>query len=567
MWWSIDAVSVEPVTVRISIQIKSIVGISVLTVGLAFSLMWISLYHGGEAIREELLRRGDISVKNLAYNSTYATLIGDTTALADLLNGVLAEQEVFYARIVERAGRVLVQRGRLAEQQASDERPERTTDSAGGEWADGFVLRFEPDGQTVHFQAPIILRQDAQTDPFGSGGLYDAWWGDDARGGRKVLGHAQIGMTTHYIEDSIARMRSNMMWITILVALCAILVTSIAVRVSIRPVNDLADATHRIAGGDYDVRVADDRKDEIGDLAKSFNRMTADLKATRGALVEKNLLEDAILELKETQQQLVQAGKMAAIGQLAAGVAHEINNPLAGIMGYAQLAAEQLRARSARGIRPEEVARFQGYIENMERQSQRCKHIVQNLLRFARASSKDQTAPIAINDVLRETLQFMEHQLTTRQVTVTLALAENLPSVMGHAGQLQQIFTNILINAVQAMRDNGDLHVTSRLFSGWVQVIVRDNGHGIAPDNLEKIFEPFFTTKEIGQGTGLGLSVTYGLVKDMGGRIDVESQVNAGTTFTVSLPSSGRIANSQPPVKGQAPSPPNEIKIDEIRYV
>jgi two-component system NtrC family sensor kinase len=327
-----------------------------------------------------------------------------------------------------------------------------------------------------------------------------------------------------------------MVWITLLIVLLAMLATSVVVRVAIRPIRALVFATGRVAAGDYDSRVDDRRNDEIGDLATSFNKMLADLKDSRGALVEKELLESAIVELKDTQQQLVQAGKMAAIGQLAAGVAHEINNPLAGIMGYAQLANEQLRTRSEVGISADEIQKFSGYVENMEKQSQRCKQIVQNLLRFARSSTIEETEQVDVTEVLNETLSFISHQTATRQINLTTNLRDDLPPINGHAGKLQQVFTNIIINAIQAIKSSGNVNISSTLVDGEICVVISDTGEGIPSENLEKIFDPFFTTKEIGQGTGLGLSVTYGLIRDMGGKIEVDSTVGVGTTFTLTFP-------------------------------
>jgi signal transduction histidine kinase len=309
------------------------------------------------------------------------------------------------------------------------------------------------------------------------------------------------------------------------------------VRLTLRPIEELALATGRVAGGDYDAKVREGRKDEIGELATSFNKMTADLKSSRNALVEKELLEELVVELRETQEQLVQAGKLAAVGQLAAGVAHEINNPMAGIMGYAQLLAEKMRRRVQNGIAAQEVPKFLAYVESMEKQSQRCKHIVQNLLKFARASSVEDTSAIDCNQILRETLSLVAHQLETNRIELVTQLQPDLPPVMGHEGKMQQIYTNIIINAMQAMETGGTITAITTFERGRVITRIKDNGVGIPKEHFDKIFEPFFTTKGIGKGTGLGLSVTYGLVQDMGGQIAIDSTVGAGTTFTITFPS------------------------------
>jgi signal transduction histidine kinase len=288
----------------------------------------------------------------------------------------------------------------------------------------------------------------------------------------------------------------------------------------VEPVRRLASATARIAKGELNEEIHVRTRDEIGELASSFNTMTR--------------------ELKQTQSRLVQSGKMAAVGELAAGVAHELNNPLAGILGYAQYALEKMKKRTSDVVKCEDHPQITQYIEYIERESKRCKTIVQNLLKFSRAS-KTEMAEVDINDVIKETLIFNEHQLTINNILLNKNLLHNLPKVKGNANQLQQVFTNIVINAQKAMPGGGQLDITSRYVngdsgSGNIEVDVRDTGCGIPKESLGKIFDPFFTTRKVGEGTGLGLSLSYGIIKDHGGEIKVKSEVNEGSTFTVILP-------------------------------
>jgi signal transduction histidine kinase len=451
---------------------------------------------------------------------------------------MMAEKEVLYARIVEPNGTILISRQRVG-QGVPPYTPHMMQESSRDGGATPLSETFDGGDGIVHFQAPVTISEEVN-ELDSEIGVYDMTGPDHKtpKSTWRIIGYAQTGMTTRYIEETIDGTYRTMLWTTLLVVLFAVLIISVIVRVSIRPINELVAATGRVADGDYDVKVTTPiRNDEVGDLAASFNKMTADLKVSRAALVEKELLEDLVDELKETQQQLVQAGKMAAIGQLAAGVAHEINNPLAGIMGYAQLASEHIRARQQTGIPPSEISRFVGYIENMENQSQRCKEIVQNLLRFARASTDEKLQAADVNAVMRETLSFLSHQMVSSGIDLDLRLAEGVPAIKGRAGKLQQIFTNILINSLQSMKGGaGRVRVETAVRDNWVSIQIGDTGEGIPPENLDKIFEPFFTTKELGQGTGLGLSVTYGLVKDMGGSITVDSVVGERTTFTVAFP-------------------------------
>jgi signal transduction histidine kinase/methyl-accepting chemotaxis protein len=249
-------------------------------------------------------------------------------------------------------------------------------------------------------------------------------------------------------------------------------------------------------------------------------------------------LKHALKNLRETQAQLIQAEKMAGIGQLAAGVAHELNNPLGGILGYCQFAIEKITKKSLKELTGEDISTYSQYLKDIEQQSKRCKAIIQSLLKFSRASVKENLEPTDVNSVLKETFVFVKHQMEKHKVKLEEVLSPSLPPINGNVSQLQQVFTNLILNAIQAMPEGGKLIVLDKVSEDKksIEISFADTGEGITKKNLDKIFEPFFTTKKVGQGTGLGLSVSYGIVKDHGGDIQVESTVGQGTIFTVVLP-------------------------------
>ena len=249
-------------------------------------------------------------------------------------------------------------------------------------------------------------------------------------------------------------------------------------------------------------------------------------------------LEQSLADLKEAQAKMIQTGKLAAVGQLAAGVAHELNNPIVGILGYAQYALEKIKNKDPGELTGKDLESYVTYIGYIEHESQRCKVIIQNLLNFSRKSTVEMQAT-DVNQVVLETVTFTAHQLQMHDVRLKHELTEGLPTINGNPSQLQQVFTNIIINAQKAMKDGGALTVASRLdgdADAVINVTFTDTGCGIPPEAAEKIFDPFFTTRKIGEGTGLGLSLSHGIIKTHGGDITVESVVNEGTTFTVSLP-------------------------------
>jgi two-component system NtrC family sensor kinase len=296
----------------------------------------------------------------------------------------------------------------------------------------------------------------------------------------------------------------------------------------------LVEGTRRVARDDLDVEIEVHSEDELGLLARSFNDMTRSLRRLQDELEDvlrglESHLEARTVELKEAHEQLVRTEKLSALGKLSASVAHEINNPLAGILTFAKLVSRTL----AEGP-PDDARRaaLQRNLSLIERETQRCSSIVRNLLDFARERplqprALDPRAP------LDEALSLLDDQLKTHGIVLERDLAP-VPEVVGDFGQLRQAFVNIAFNACEAMGSAGRLKVSTRAAADAVEVVIEDTGPGIPPDRLAKIFDPFFTTKE--KGTGLGLSVVYGIIEKHRGSISVDSELGRGTAFTIRLP-------------------------------
>ena len=280
-----------------------------------------------------------------------------------------------------------------------------------------------------------------------------------------------------------------------------------------KPLEQLALGAARIGQGDFDTRVHAESSDEIGALAVAFNRMASGLHERELALIQ-------------AQRALVHSAKMAAFGQLGAGIAHEVNNPLTGILGHAQLAIRRLG--------PDNPAKAS--LDMIAQESQRCSDIIQNLMRFARQDAP-QFRPVDANEAVGAALSIVDHQLSLHGIRIVKELDQSLPQVNGDINQLQQVLVNLAINAQQAMAgQRGELSVRTRAARGQVLIELQDSGPGISPELQKKIFEPFFTTKAAGQGTGLGLSVSYGIIESHGGCIEIRSSPGHGATFVISLP-------------------------------
>lgn len=264
-----------------------------------------------------------------------------------------------------------------------------------------------------------------------------------------------------------------------------------------------------------------------GDFSEESARLVGIISNNVSVAIENSKLyqdlKSQMQELRETQEQLVQAAKLAAIGELASNVAHEINNPLTSIMGYAELIREET-----------DLTSIMRDIDIISKESLRARNIVQQLLEFARKRPLE-LREIKPDELLKETVDLVRVQLKNARIKIVEEYG-SLPSIMGDANQLKQVFLNIINNAVHSMSDNGGvLTIATTGAENHVQIAIEDNGHGIPPEILPKIFEPFFTTKR-DKGTGLGLSITYKIIESHNGKIDIKSEVGTGTTFTLALP-------------------------------
>ncbi|MGA9521299.1 MAG: ATP-binding protein [Myxococcaceae bacterium] len=273
--------------------------------------------------------------------------------------------------------------------------------------------------------------------------------------------------------------------------------------------------------------------DELAGLAETFNRMGAELQGARTRLERWNddlrqKVEEATAELKAAQAQLVEAQKLAAVGQLGAGVAHEINNPLTGILGNAQLLMLD---------RPETDPDFE-MLRKIELSAKRCKEITQNLLRFSQQREKPEFRPVDLNGVVRDAISLTQHQLQGEGIAVSIELAEGDARINADPGHLSQVVLAVVSNARTALMkaDRKELLLRTEVVDGEVRLVVRDSGKGIKSDHLPRIFEPFFTTKDVWSNVGLGLSVAYRVIREHQGRIEVVSTPGVGTTITLCLP-------------------------------
>jgi signal transduction histidine kinase len=264
-----------------------------------------------------------------------------------------------------------------------------------------------------------------------------------------------------------------------------------------------------------------------------INASIAPLLGKDGAHIGRLILLDDITQRVRMEDQLLQNEKLTSLGLLAAGVAHEVNTPLAVISNYIQMLGKQIPTDDPK----------QKTIERIVKQTFRASEIVNNLLNFSRTGSAE-AVEVDLNSVLEETLTLVQHPFKTARVNVLKNYAQKLPPVLGSTTRLQQVFLNLFLNARDAMPGGGMLEVRTAAYNGSIEVEVTDTGSGIPPEHLHRIFDPFFTTKSTGKGTGLGLSVSYGIIKEHAGKVDVRSTPGKGTSFRLEFPASKKAVHA-----------------------
>lgn len=319
--------------------------------------------------------------------------------------------------------------------------------------------------------------------------------------------------------------------------LIAVIFIFITIRSVTGPVNLLVKGIEKLSSGDYDSKVNITSADEIGFLANTFNSMTDSLKAANHQkdflLNELHALnsdlkirvEKSIEELRRANEQMLRSETLSLAGAFAAGVAHELATPLASILSYLQVINRQIA----------EEDNLKKDINIIESELQRCRDILRGMLDFARAPEKEKT-PTNINNLLQELLLLVGYQSEYKKTTIKKELDPDIPNIMAIPGKLKQVFMNIIINALQAMPDGGELNVSSAMNgnSRHVVVTIRDTGNGISEEEMSRIFQPFYTSKKT--GTGLGLSISYGIIKAHGGEIEIKRNHEKGTSFFIYLP-------------------------------
>jgi two-component system NtrC family sensor kinase len=491
----------------------------VATGGVAFAIITVFAYLILDAQQQQLLSELERSANQLSETIKSSTrhdmLLNRSESVDRIINTIAAQDGIEKVRIFNKEGEIILSTesgdlGRMVDQQteacdmchAADEPLEKVAASK----------------RTRVFRAASGMRTFGIINP-----IYNepsCWEGEchTHDEGQKVLGVLDISMSLAEVDSSLQTGRIRLLiFALIATAAISLIIYWLLERNVLKPVGKIVEATQKVAEGDLGHPIQIKKNDEIGKLASSFNDMVANL--------------------AEAQRQLLQSDKLSSVGRLAAGVAHEINNPLTGVLTYSSFLLKHA----------EDQPELKEDLEVIVRETKRCREIVKGLLDFSRQSVSEKR-PIQVNEVVHNAHRIVEHQLTIQKILVEMKLGQDLPLVDADMMQLEQVLVNLLVNAGDAIGSRGgtitiETDVTEVSNGGGeqepgdllVRVRVTDTGCGIAPEQLNTICEPFFSTKGA-QGTGLGLAIVWGIIEKHHGQLKIDSKLGRGTTFTILLP-------------------------------
>jgi signal transduction histidine kinase len=517
-------------------------GVFLLTAG----VMAVVVSGPARILREQATKRAIALAKSLGSTSMSSLPVNDWVALEQYARAVAEGEDVAMAAVLDPTGKVIVDT-------RSGQRDAKHTEDLSAELPEDTVARivFPPDAdaEVVDVLEPVYLERTRET----------------------CVGAIRLRLSLRSIERQTAALQVQLLLVGAVATVLGIGAAKIFARRITKPIDRLVEATIRVVEGDLQTKIGIDTRDEIGELGRNFDRMTIEILRERQRISDLNRrleaevqertkelvhananlektnedLSRTVNDLRTAQAQLVQSEKMASLGQLVAGVVHEINNPLNFIYNGIPPLADMIgtiRAATvgscpagtpAAGELAEQFEAADEILSALREGAKRATTIVKDLRSFSRLDESD----LKVGDVhegIETTLNLLGHRLKNK-VTVRRGFAA-VPPFEFYPALMNQVFMNLFSNAEEAIEGHGEIRIETRLEQPWVVIVVEDTGKGIPPETVSRIFEPFFSTKDVGKGMGLGLSISYGIIEKHGGQIHVESQVGAGTRFTIRIP-------------------------------
>ncbi|MCG3120305.1 MAG: Adaptive-response sensory-kinase SasA [bacterium] len=499
---------------RISYKLIAAVGFAAIVIIGIFAYLMLNAHQ--RQLIAELERNAQQLSETVKSSTKYDMLLNQRESVHRIINTIGGQAGIEKVRIFNKEGAIIYSTDSLDTGKMVDKKTEACY---------ACHIADQPLERLSISQTTRIFKNDAQARTLGIiNPIYNepSCWQSDCHAHaatQKVLGVLDVTMSLAEVDRGLRASEMRLLAFAIIAIAAVSLIIYLLVKgMILKPVQQIVTATQRVATGDLSHTINVHQRDEIGKLAASFNEMTR--------------------KLSETQRQLYQSDKLASVGRLAAGVAHEINNPLTGVLTYSSYLLKRANGD----------AEMKDDLEVIVRETKRCREIVKGLLDFARQSPPEKR-PNDLNEIIHRATRILQNEFALQHIDIESHLQPNLPLLQVDGSQIQQVLVNLLMNAHDAIGENGGtIGLTTEVVEapdklaaglapgqGYVQIKVSDNGCGIPRENLAKIFEPFFTTK--GQkGNGLGLAMVWGIIEKHDGRITVESEVGKGTAFRILLP-------------------------------
>lgn len=520
-----------------TINSKLIFSIGFITVIIFGIFSYIFITHQNNQLIAEVFHGANIFSDTVARSTRYDMLMADREGVHRMIENIGKQSGVEVVRIFNKEGKIMFSSNKKETDQYVDKNAEACYICHSAERP---LERLSTSERSRIFQGKNHRILAMITPIYNDPDCYNAACHAHPKEMR-VLGVLDVGMSLVDVDNQLKRNQVLFIFFTLIAILCISSILALYIhRLVTKPVKHLVSATKTVALGNLDVELTVKTKDEIGQLAISFNRMVEDLKKAHQQIQSWNIelekkVEERTQKLRMAREQLIQSEKMASMGVLASSVAHEINNPLQGIFTYIKLMLKIISGKDAE-IDQKRLESFKNYLELMGNEIGRCGDMVKNLLVFSK-QTKMEVQEARINNIIKNSLLLIENKIKLQNIEVVLNLQEDIPIIYCDMKQIQQTLLAIIINAVEAMPKGGKIIIDSLdIGNKEIEITIADTGPGIPRENLKHIFDPFFTTKDSAKSTGLGLFVAYGIIREHKGTITVESEVGKGTAFHIKLP-------------------------------
>jgi len=511
---------------RLSLLTKFTITTCILVLGVMALFAYVNLRTLKSLWLQEAVKDVDNLSETIIRTTYYQMLEGDRDRVFQMIDEVGGQEGIEHIRLVNKDGMIIF---------STDGTETHTMLDKDAAACNVCHSEATPISHTTSMDRSRIFTEPSGKEVLGlAKGIYNEFQCSNATchahsGESKLLGVLDVTVSLEGMRERINIYRQSLAVFTVLLLMLLFTCLWVLTRnLVVQPVHHLLRQTRKLSRGELEGQIEVHPGGELGELADAFDEMTVNLRTARDESKEwaetlEARVEERTVEIKKMQQRLVHSEKLASVGELVAGIAHEVNNPLTGILVFSTMVQEH----------PDLAPELKNDMKTIVRETQRCAEIVRGLLEFSR-QSPPQMRMEAVNRLLDKTLMLVENQVSFHNIRIVRQYGD-LQEILVDPSQIRQVFMNMVINASQAMREGGTLTITTGMDVDHLFIMISDTGSGIRPEHLQKIFDPFFTTKEH-EGTGLGLSVSYGIVKSHGGNIEVRSREGEGTTFIVLLP-------------------------------